>query len=106
MTYIKPGKKAARNKKINRDLKSNAVTRELPKTCELHLPGCKGSEPPTDWAHSHRRRKWANRPELHLRAAMACRVCHNKADALGEEENDKIILGAIERRETNWFEPA
>lgn len=101
----KIGAKGRRNKKINVDLKTEAQRLGLPLMCELRIsPKCTLTIYLT-WAHSLRRDRWQD--EIDERTAcIACTECHTFAQNKGNEENERIILAAIERRETNLVEGA
>lgn len=87
--------KTKRNARINRALKSFFDERNI-RTCELGLPGCAGSQPPLDFAHSKRRWKWETK-EDETSAVLSCRNCHNNSDAM-EDHGEKVILEAIGNR--------
>lgn len=103
---MKLGEKGKRNKKINANLKKQFIESDLPRTCELRLPGCVGSQPPLDWAHSTRRSGWKKTDtDKHSLAAFVCRPCHRTSDAM-PDHGERVILEAIARRGTVWIEPA
>ena len=107
---IKRGKKTARNVRINRELKSDARKQGMPKMCalaykEFEVKGkriCKGSFGLT-WTHSLRRDRWT-KPEHETECVLACVPCHTHAQNLGNDENEQIILEAMERQSTAFYD--
>lgn len=92
----KVGKKSKEWSKARKELLEDLEILGIEKTCEVVYDGCLGSMFLT-LAHSLRRRKIETEDEL-KQVIYACSQCHEKLDALPQEETERIVKEIIRNR--------